>query len=331
MKKRTVASLALTGLFLAIFLFAWRQAVLARRAEGALDSLSRKHAALLDDLRRRQDLLAAGARRLSEMGARLSALKATSVPSTARALALKFLALSAQPWREIALATDPKLQALYMANERTSIPVRYGPFIRAQNLTPEQSARFSEAQLAADQRTLDIKAAAVAQGLPLDDPGIASLLKQSGQELQQAQTDLLGPDGYQQLTQYDRALPIRSFVDTLGGALAFTDAPLTAQQADQLVQQLAGASSSYNEGGVAIPPRMTYAYQSLMASQSLAPDPIDWDEVKPQAQASLSPSQFDLLNDAMQESLSTAHLFNLMMEQSKDSPMVGFVYSRKTD
>jgi hypothetical protein len=326
-----MASLGVTGLFLAIFLFAWREAALARRAAGALDSVSRRHAALLDDLRKKQELLAAADRRRSEMEARLSALKATSAPSTARALALKLLALSAQPWREIALAGDPKLQALYMANERTSIPVRYGPFIRAQNLTADQAARFSEAQLAADQRALDIKAAAAAQGLALDDPAVASLLKQSGQELQQAQTDLLGPDGYQQLAQYDRALPIRSFVDTLGGALAFTDAPLTALQADQLVQQLAGASSSYNDGSVAIPPRMTYAYQNLMASQSLAPDPIDWDEVKPQAQASLSASQFDLLNDAMQESLSTVHLFNIMMEQSKNSPMDGFVYSRKTD
>ena len=326
-----MASLALTGLFLVIFLFAWRQEASARRAEAALDSVTRRHAALLDDLRRRKDLLAAADGRLSEMAARLSSLKATSAPSTARALSLKFLAISAQPWREIALATDPKLQALYMANERTSLPLRYGPLIRALNLTADQAARFSEAQLAADQRALDIKAAAVAQGLPLDDPGIASLLKQSGQELQQAQTDLMGPEGYQQLAQYDRTLPIRSFVDTLGGALAFTDAPLTAQQADQLVQQLAGASSSYTDGGVAIPPRMTYAYQTLMASQSLAPDPVDWDEVKPLAQASLSATQFDLLNTAMQESLSTVHLFNLMMEQSKNSPMVGFVYSRKTD
>ncbi len=326
-----MANVALTGLFLAIFLFAWREAALARRAEAELNSAAKRHAALVDDLRRKRDLLAAAARRQSAMEATLSALKAPGAQATKKDYALKILAITAQPWREIALAKNTKLQSLFMANERANLPGRYAPFIRAAGLTEDQTVRFTNAELAGEQRALDIKAAAMEQGLALDDPAVALLLMRSSQELQQAQTELLGSDGYQQLAQYDRALPIRSFVDTLGGTLAFTDAPLSAQQADQLVQQLAGASSSYKDGGVAIPPRMTYAYQSFMASLSQAPEPVAWDSVRGEVQATLAAPQFNLLDAAMQESLTTVRLFNMMMEQSKDSPLVGFAYSRKTD
>jgi hypothetical protein len=331
MSRRTLARAAITGLFLALFGLAWREAALARRAESDLGAAVSKHAELVDALRRQKELFAAASRLRTGMEAKLGGLKSALAHPPSKDAALKVLALAAAPWREVVLAKEPKLQALYLAAERASLPARYGPFLRPLGLSAEQTAKFDDVQLAAAERALDIKASAEAQGLTLDDPAVAALLKQSAQELQSAQADLLGADGVQQLQQYERSLPMRAFVDSLGGALAFTDAPLNAQQANQLLQQLLGASSSYQDGGIAISPRLTTVYSSLMASQSLAQEPVDWDSVLPQAQATLSGSQFAMLNAAMQENLTTMQLFNMMMEQTKNSPLVGFVYSRKPD
>jgi hypothetical protein len=67
----------------------------------------------------------------------------------------------------------------------------------------------------------------------------------------------------------------------------------------------------------------------LMATQSLAQEPVAWDSIQSQVQGHLSDSQFELLNSIMQDNSSTIQLNN-MMQQASDAPLLGFVYSRKT-
>jgi hypothetical protein len=332
MNTRATLAVGAAGLLAALFAFAWREAAMARKAESALAAAIQRRAALEDASRHCEDLISSAVRRRSELEARLKQLKAAETARPSKAGVLKVVAVAARPWKEIALARDPKLQALYLASERAALPARYAPFLQAQGLSPDQAATLENAELAAAERSLDIKAAAEGQGLASDDPGVRALLKQSDDELAAAQTALLGSDGYQQLQQYERTLPVRSYVDVIGGALAFTDAPLSPVQANQLVQQLAAAEAAYQYGGPAVSPGIAEAnLNMLMAEQRLAQAPLDWASVRPQVQTLLSEPQFALLDSMMQSDQMTIRTFNMLMAETAQAPLVGFWLGRKTN
>jgi hypothetical protein len=332
MSARAALGVGVAGLFLGLFAFAWREASMARKAESALAATIQRQVALEAAARHCEDLISSASRRRSELEAKLKQLKEAESVRPSKEGVLKVVAVAARPWKEIALARDPKLQALYLASERAALPARYAPFLQAQGLSPDQAAALENAQLAAAERALDIKAAAEGQGLTSDDPGVRALLKQSDDELGAAQTALLGSDGYQQLQQYERTLPVRSYVDGLGGALAFTDAPLSPVQADLLVQQLADAEAAYQNGAPAVSPATAEANLNLlMAEQRLAQAPLDWDSVKPQLQTILSEPQFALLDSMMRSDQMTIQTFNMLMAETAQAPLVGFWLGRKTN
>jgi hypothetical protein len=116
-------------------------------------------------------------------------------------------------------------------------------------------------------------------------------------------------------------------VNAMAGELAFTDSPLNAQQANQLVEELSAANISYQKGGSADSPRFL-GYSELMATQAQAQDPVAWDSIESQVQSLLNKTQFSLLNAKMQENSSTIQLFNMMVKSS-DAPLLGFSYSGK--
>ncbi len=327
MRSRTAITLVTTGLFLATFGVAWREAWLLRAAQSSLEAEVRARDEIASRLQSRQEAAAAAALRRSGLAARLELLGGAAEHSPSYEGVLRVVAVAARPWRDIVVARNSKLQVLYLAAERAAIPTRYGPLIRALGLSAVQTDRFIAAEVAAAERTLDIRATAQAQGLDPADPAVATLQRQSAEQLGAAQADLLGADGYRQLQEYERTLPTRGFVDKLAGTLAFTDTPLSPEQAGQLVQLLAGASTGYQNGGVADPPRFE-DYNGLMASRAAAQEAVDWQAVQQQARGMLTEAQFDLLNSAMQENRTTVQLFN-MMRQGSGAPVIGFGYGRR--
>ena len=127
----------------------------------------------------------------------------------------------------------------------------------------------------------------------------ATLERQFAEENRSARIALLGTDGYQQLRQYERSLPVRSLiVDRLGGALAATATPLTARQGEQLTQVLANANSQYRSGGAAMK------------------DTIDWDAVLAQAPGLLSATQLEVFKaTAVREQISAKIIAALRTEK----------------
>jgi hypothetical protein len=328
MTSGNMRALLTAAIFVAVFGFALREAELTRRAVVSLTLVIKSQSDMAIEFRSKEARLAEATRRSSDLKARLEALQSAKKHAASYGNELKVLALAAKPWREITLEKDTKLQAMYLEAERIALPSRYAAFVSALGLSQEQAGKFEAEELAAAERTLDIKATAQAQGLLLTDPAIATLLSQSDQELNADLTNLLGADGYSQLQQYDRTLPTRAFVNTLAGELALTGSPLNAQQANVLVGQLSAANSSYQNGGPATSPS-SVSYGELMATQSQAQEPIAWDSIKSQVQANLTDSQFALLNSMIQDSQTTVELYN-MMQRASDAPMVGFMYTRKT-
>ena len=328
MKAKTFQTLLTAMVFVAILGFALREVRMTREATAHLASALDRQGELQAELRRTEKLLAEGARRKSDLKNRLGMLQAAKQDLSSYEAERRILAELGKPWREIVLRKDPRLQAMYLQSERTAIPQRYAAFVSAQGLSPDQAGKLQAAILADTERSLDIKASAQTQGLDPTDPAVATLLNQSGDELKAALTNLLGADGYSQLQDYQRTLPTRDFVNTLAGELAFTDSPLDGQQANLLVEELSAANLSYQNGGIAVSPRVR-DFNAIMATQSLAQEPVAWDSIKPQAQVLLNATQFSLLNATMQNNSSTIQLYNMLV-QASPAPLLGFSYTRKT-
>jgi len=168
---------------------------------------------------------------------------------------------------------------------RSRLVAEYAPFYIKMGLSPEQIDRFETISTDNWQSTEDITAVAEAKGLDDQDPSVAKLREQATTNLRQAETELLSEDGYRQLQEYERTLPVRALTASLAERLYYTDAPLNGTQAERLTQILAGASKPYGDGAAA------------------DPEQIDWPAVLTQVQGMLTPVQYSALEDKQQSIL----------------------------
>jgi hypothetical protein len=139
------------------------------------------------------------------------------------------------------LTAKPEVQALLRVQQQAAIDARYAALFRNLNLPPEQLSRLKNL-LAERQTTVqDVMMAAREQGLnPRNDPaGFSKLLADAQNEINNGIKAIVGDSGFSQLQNYEQTLPQRSIVNELQQRLSYTDTPLTAVQADQLVQILA--------------------------------------------------------------------------------------------
>jgi len=222
-----------------------------------------------------------------------------------------------------ALLQSPRLQAQYLEAKRARLERTYGPLFRSLNLSPDQVSRFAALEIQREEETLDIAGAvptalrssfsdgqwftgslSLGVGGTPGDPdtqAAAKLLQQANQGFQDAAATLLGPDGYGQLVDYERAMPMRGVVDDVAGSLA-TSSPLSPEQANQLTQILAQASSSYTKGRTA------------------TLSPIDWDQALQQASSVLSPPQMASLNQVIAMRYAQDHLRDLIKSATGAGP-----------
>lgn len=153
----------------------------------------------------------------------------------------------------LAILDDPKFQALYFAAQRPKLLLLYGALFQKLGLSSTQTDQFVRNMVKRDEAALDLAATARAQHLPPEDPSLAALFQQAAGDYQAVQTALLGAAGYSQAEAFERSVPIRNIVDSVAGQLALSGEPLTAQQADQMVEAAAGASAAYRQGKSAGP------------------------------------------------------------------------------
>jgi len=174
------------------------------------------------------------------------------------------------------LQKDPKVQVLWLAARRATNAATYGPFFRALGLTDEQVRRFQDIALKREEDELDLSAIAKTQQLAASDPSIAGMREQADAQFAAARRELLGPDGYGKLQDFERTLPMRDLVGGIAGTAALAGIPLTPAQADAMTQALANANLSYRTGATASPTR------------------VDWAAADRAVQAILTPAQFTL-------------------------------------
>ena len=157
------------------------------------------------------------------------------------------------------LAGNPEFQKLLAVQMKGRISQTYGPLFKALNLSPEQLAQFQSLLADKQQAMMDVMQAAREQGInPRADPdGFKTLVNQAVAQVDQNIQQTLGDAAFQQYQQYQQTLPERNTVNSLEQSLAYTQTPLTDDQANQLVgllaqyqpQRAGNGTSGTNNGG----------------------------------------------------------------------------------
>ena len=254
----------------------WHQEGQGRETERAFAVVVRKRVATEAKLRHEATRLAAAEKTCAELQTAFEAAQKAKDAASAAAEAQKTVSVpKARNFLE-RLLKEPEMQNLQLASSRMELANTYAPLFRRLNLTPEQITRFQDNALERMAHNTDSGTAMRAQGLSQDDPVLEKLREQAEAEYLQSQRTLLGETGYRQFQEYERTADARDVVRGLAGAAAVAGLPFGAQQAEQLTQVLANASSSYRSG------------------QSAELDEIDWAIVDAQVQTILSESQLKL-------------------------------------
>jgi hypothetical protein len=169
---------------------------------------------------------------------------------------------------------EPDSEAFYIASQRADLAAKYGPLIRVLKLTPEAAAKFQDAFIRKEEDQMDLAALLRMPGAETNGKALMEFQAKSQAAYEASQRAVLGDAGYQQLQDYERTASTRAMVSAVAGVAAVERAPFTPQQADALVQVIAGASENYRKG-----------YQANH-------NEVDWAAVEAQARAILSPEQF---------------------------------------
>ena len=165
--------------------------------------------------------------------------------------------------------------ALELVAYRAGLANTYGSLYRSLGLSTAKIEQFEDSMTEYAEARLDLRAVVAADGLAGRSPEIQEIKSEADENLRVEQIDLLGDAGYEQLQQFERVLPVRNFAIGVPRFSGYPPEPLTETQTQQLTAILAGASKSYQTGGLA------------------TPDTVDWNTVLVQAHGILTEAQFE--------------------------------------
>jgi len=172
--------------------------------------------------------------------------------------------------------SDPAVLARAHAYQKIVESVRYGALFRALGLSSTQIDQFLDNKLRSEADNVDVLTSLRAEGVAASDPGGQMLLKEVSDEYSAAQAALLGADAMTQVSQYERSMPAREYIDNLDGEATLEGAPLSPDQKATLTALIAQAMNPDSAG----------------PSHSLGD--LDWAAIDAEAHAFLSPAQFEL-------------------------------------
>ena len=158
------------------------------------------------------------------------------------------------------LMAKPEVQAMISLQQKAGIEARYGALFKNLNLTPEQSEKLKTLLADRGNTRRDVEEVARAQGIdPRQNPdAYRKLFTDAQNELNNSIRSVIGDHGFAQLQNYEQTMPQRNVVENLQQRLASTNTPLSAAQAEQLVQILA----------VNAPPRTTTSTNTTSSDRS---------------------------------------------------------------
>ncbi len=155
------------------------------------------------------------------------------------------------------LMSKPEVQALLSQQQKAAVEARYAALFRTLNLPPEQTARLTALLAERGTTVQDVMSAARDQGIdPRENPAaFRKLVADAQNQINDSIKTVIGDQGFAQLNNYEQTMPQRALVNDLQQRLSYSSTPLTATQAEQLVQILAtnqpprAASTSGNRMG----------------------------------------------------------------------------------
>jgi hypothetical protein len=175
-------------------------------------------------------------------------------------------------WLEL-IRSDPKIQNLFLAYQRTGLTIEYGPLIHDLKLSPEQAAKFIDNVMRHREEGTDLETARLAKGLEEDDPAIAALRKEQQEAYDKSQRTVLGDDGIKQFKRNEEEKMAQLMVNDIAGGGIVAGVEFSREQIQRLTTVVSDASRN---------PR----HQT------------DWDRVDDQARAFLNPQQLEYIKTA---------------------------------
>lgn len=275
MKRKILLFTIVTAIVVPTALMGFRaaqSATAAGQAQAAVRARTSVIATKLAELETRRRLAAQAQESLPAEPARERAAQAPSPPTSIKRPADLPVPSAVVKDDEM---NDAKLQLLSIAAKQADLAVTHGLFYREHRLTPAQIENLAHL-LAQHEATLqDITAVTRAKGIRTNDSAIVAQREAAAAELRAAGTTLLGESGYAALQDYERTVPVRTFVSTFAGTAALVGDPLTAAQGEGLTRVLADANNGYVQGKAGL-------------------GGINWTQADTAARSVLSPSQFEL-------------------------------------
>ena len=148
------------------------------------------------------------------------------------------------------LMNKPEVQAMVSLQHKAAIEARYAPLFKNLNLPADQIEKLKN--LLADRSTTmqDVMIAAREQGLnPRENPdAFKKVVADAQNQISQGIKSVIGEQGFAQLSNYEQTIPQRNVVNELQQRLSYTSTPLTAAQAEQMVQILASNTPQRQPG-----------------------------------------------------------------------------------
>jgi hypothetical protein len=271
MRAKTIIVVFTVVLTTATVGFAWKEHLATRNARIALAAAAHRRAGMEAGVWRMEAWIAALEKDRANLPTTSGQGKTSAISEPP-----KTTAADQRPSATDLILKDPKLQILYLAAARAAQAATYTPLFRELGLSPAQREQFMGIVMKREELNTDLLAVTRAQGRPADDPAVATLKQQAADEAKAALTDLLGADGYPQVPQFERTVVVRYMVGQFAGVAALDGNPLSPEQAGQMTQALAAASSTYRSGG------------------SVSNSSIDWDAADQGVVGILTPAQLNL-------------------------------------
>lgn len=139
------------------------------------------------------------------------------------------------------LMNKPDVQAMIAQQQKSALDARYASLFKNLNLSPEQTEKLKALLIERQASRQDVFEAARAQGIdPRENPeAYRKLMADARNQVESSIKSVLGDSGYAQLQNYEQTMPQRGLVNEIQQRLTYSNTPLTANQAEQLVQILA--------------------------------------------------------------------------------------------
>jgi len=186
------------------------------------------------------------------------------------------------------LAAHPEVKQALVERAKARVAARFHSLYQALGLTPPQIEHFENLLIEREGVTFPTD-----EGELILRPGTGL----SNNEVEDRMHELLGDSGYQQYQEVAQMVPARALATQLASALYFTDTPLTAQQAERIVQIVTNGK---------------------VGPANTRPGQYDWDAIIRNSQGVLSDPQLAAL-EGMQEQDQFNQALKLTIKHSQPS------------